>query len=68
MKRLMRPSSGVVWCAGRPDRRISRDMAQAHLRESFAAIDLPVNADFQYGFAHDPQGVTKASGSPLRPV
>jgi 2-methylisocitrate lyase-like PEP mutase family enzyme len=68
MKRLVRSSAGVVWCAGRPDGGNSRYMALAHLREIFAATDLPVNADFQYRFAHDPQEVTKASDSPSRPV
>src|ERR1700681_1575483 len=38
----------------------AHNMALAHLRDICAATDLPVNADFQYGFAHDPQMVTKA--------
>jgi 2-methylisocitrate lyase-like PEP mutase family enzyme len=31
--------------------------ALAHLRELVAATPLPVNADFQNGYAHDPEGV-----------
>jgi 2-methylisocitrate lyase-like PEP mutase family enzyme len=59
-KALATTSSGFAWSRGRPDGGISRDMALAHLREIVAATDLPVNADFQDGFAHDPQGVAAA--------
>jgi 2-methylisocitrate lyase-like PEP mutase family enzyme len=59
-KALATTSSGFAWSQGRPDGGISRDMALAHLREIVAATDVPVNADFQDGFAHDPQGVAEA--------
>jgi 2-methylisocitrate lyase-like PEP mutase family enzyme len=59
-KALATTSSGFAWSRGRPDGGISCDMALAHLREIVAATDLPVNADFQDGFAHDPQGVAEA--------
>jgi 2-methylisocitrate lyase-like PEP mutase family enzyme len=59
-KALATTSSGFAWSRGRPDGGISCDMALAHLREIVAATDLPVNADFQNGFAHDPQGVAEA--------
>jgi 2-methylisocitrate lyase-like PEP mutase family enzyme len=58
-KALATTSSGFAWSRGRPDGGISRDMALAHLRELVAATDLPINADFQGGFAHDPQGVAE---------
>jgi len=59
-KALATTSSGFAWSQGRADGGICRDMALAHLREIVAATDLPVNADFQDGFAHDPRGVADA--------
>jgi 2-methylisocitrate lyase-like PEP mutase family enzyme len=35
----------------------TRDEVLAHIAEIVAATDLPVNADFQSGYAHDPEGV-----------
>ena len=54
---LATTSSGFAWSRARPDNGISRDMALAHLREIVAATDLPVNADFESGFADDAAGV-----------
>ena len=34
-----------------------RDVMLAHIAEIVAATDLPVNADFQSGYAHEPEGV-----------
>jgi len=56
-KALATTSSGFAWSRGRPDGAVSRDMALAHLRDIVAATDLPVNADFERGFALDPAGV-----------
>jgi 2-methylisocitrate lyase-like PEP mutase family enzyme len=56
-KALATTSSGFAWSRGRPDNAISRDMALAHLHEIVAATDLPVNADFEGGFASDAAGV-----------
>ena len=56
-KALATTSSGFAWSRGRPDGAISRDMALAHLQDIVAATDLPVNADFERGFALDPAGV-----------
>ncbi|MEO8847190.1 MAG: isocitrate lyase/phosphoenolpyruvate mutase family protein [Casimicrobiaceae bacterium] len=56
-KALATTSSGFAWSQGRPDNGISRDMALAHLHQIVAATDLPVNADFESGFAHDAAGV-----------
>lgn len=56
-KALATTSSGFAWSRGYPDNAISRDMALAHLHEIVAATDLPVNADFESGFAPDPAGV-----------
>jgi 2-methylisocitrate lyase-like PEP mutase family enzyme len=59
-KALATTSSGFAWSQGRPDGGISRDVALAHLAEICAATDLPVNADFESGFAADAAGVTES--------
>jgi 2-methylisocitrate lyase-like PEP mutase family enzyme len=59
-KALATTSSGFAWSQGRPDNGISRDMALAHLRDVVAATDLPVNADFESGFADDASGVAES--------
>ncbi len=38
----------------------SRDMVLAHLREIVEATDVPVNADFEGGYADDPDGVAES--------
>ena len=37
-------------------------MALAHLHEMVAAVDVPINADFESGFASDAAGVAKSVG------
>src|SRR5436190_2464596 len=59
-KALATTSSGFAWSRGYPDGGVSRDMALAHLRDIVAATDLPVNADFESGFAADPAGVAES--------
>jgi 2-methylisocitrate lyase-like PEP mutase family enzyme len=59
-KALATTSSGFAWSKGCPDNGITRDMALAHLRDMVAATDLPVNADFEGGFAKDPSGVEES--------
>src|SRR5438132_13516593 len=59
-KALATTSSGYAWSQGYPDNAITRDMALDHLRELVAATDLPVNADFEGGFADDPAGVAES--------
>ena len=56
-KALATTSSGFAWSQGRADNAISRDMALVHLQDMVAATDLPVNADFESGFAMDAAGV-----------
>ena len=41
-------------------RAVSRDDMLAHIAELVAASDLPVNADFEGGYAHEPQGVAES--------
>lgn len=59
-KALATTSSGFAWSVGHADNRITRDMALAHLHELVAATDIPVNADFESGFASDPAGVAQS--------
>jgi 2-methylisocitrate lyase-like PEP mutase family enzyme len=54
---LASTSSGFAWTTGRADYAVTRDEMLAHLSALCAAVDLPVNADFQSGFAPDPEGV-----------
>jgi 2-methylisocitrate lyase-like PEP mutase family enzyme len=59
-KALATTSSGFAWSQGRPDGGISRDVALAHLNAMVAATDLPVNADFESGFATHAAGVEES--------
>ena len=56
-KALASTSAGMAWAQGYADNAITRDMALAHLTELVAATDVPINADFEGGFAVDPAGV-----------
>ncbi len=59
-KALATTSSGHAWSQGHHDGGQSRDAVLAHLREIVAATDLPVNADFENGFAADAAGVAES--------
>ena len=59
-KALATTSSGCAWSQGRSDGALSRDMVLAHLQTIVAATDLPVNADFERGFADDAAGVAQS--------
>ena len=59
-KALATTSSGFAWSRGHADNSVSRDMVLGHLREIVAATDLPVNADFESGFAADATGVAES--------
>ena len=56
---LATTSAGVAFTRGLPDATpaLPLDQMLAHLREIVAATPLPVNADFQAGYADDPEGV-----------
>jgi len=56
-KALATTSSGFAWSRACPDNGVARATVLAHLREMVAATDLPINADFEAGFAHDAAGV-----------
>lgn len=59
-KALATTSSGFAWSHGQADGAMSREAILAHLSELVAATDLPVNADFENGFAADAQGVAES--------
>jgi 2-methylisocitrate lyase-like PEP mutase family enzyme len=59
-KAVASTSSGYAWSTGRPDHGIARGEMLEHLRSLCAAIDLPVNADFESGFAADAAGVAES--------
>lgn len=56
-KALASTSSGYAWSQGRPDNKVTCEDVLAHLAMLSAATDLPVNADFESGFAETAQGV-----------
>lgn len=60
-KALATTSSGFSFSKGLPDTdwAVPRDMVLGHVAEIVAATDLPVNADFESGYAHDPDGVAE---------
>jgi 2-methylisocitrate lyase-like PEP mutase family enzyme len=59
-KALATTSSGFAWSQGRPDGGVSLDMALVHLQELVANTDVPINADFESGFATDATGVARS--------
>jgi 2-methylisocitrate lyase-like PEP mutase family enzyme len=54
---LATTSSGFAWSLGRRDNGVSLGEALAHMRSIAAGVDVPVNADFEGGFAVEPAGV-----------
>jgi methylisocitrate lyase len=47
-------SSGFAWSLGRSDHDVSLEEALAHFRSIANGVEVPVNADFEHGFANDP--------------
>jgi 2-methylisocitrate lyase-like PEP mutase family enzyme len=56
-KALATTSSGHAHAQGYPDGGQSIEQVLAHYRELAEATDIPLNADFENGFADDPDGV-----------
>lgn len=54
---LATTSSGFAWSLGRPDNSVALDEVLAHLRSIAHGVELPVNADFERGFATAPAEV-----------
>lgn len=58
-KALATTSSGYAHSLGYSDGDVNRDMVLAHCREIVQATDIPVNADFEGGYADDPDEVAE---------
>ena len=56
-KALASTSAGFAWTIGKADNRVTVDDVCDHLAAICAAVDIPVNADFEDGFAHEPDKV-----------
>jgi 2-methylisocitrate lyase-like PEP mutase family enzyme len=56
-KALASTSAGFAWTIGKADNRVTLEDVLTHLAALCGAVDLPVNADFEGGFAHKPEKV-----------
>jgi 2-methylisocitrate lyase-like PEP mutase family enzyme len=56
-KALATTSSGFAWSLGRPDNGVTLDESLAHIRSIAHGVGVPVNADFESGFAIEPDAV-----------
>jgi 2-methylisocitrate lyase-like PEP mutase family enzyme len=54
---LATTSAGFAWTVGCADNQVTRDQMLKHLRVIANAVDVPVNADFEGGYAVEPEGV-----------
>src|SRR6266478_5606179 len=53
-------SAGFAFSRGLSDGSVKRDDMIAHIRELVEATDIPVNADFENGYADDPEDVAES--------
>jgi 2-methylisocitrate lyase-like PEP mutase family enzyme len=56
---LATTSSGFAWSLGRSDNHVTLAEALAHFRAISSSVAVPVNADFEGGFATEPLGVAE---------
>jgi 2-methylisocitrate lyase-like PEP mutase family enzyme len=54
---LATTSAGLAWSLGLPDSRVSLEATLVHLRSMTQGVEIPVNADFEGGFATAPEAV-----------
>ena len=54
---LATTSAGLAWTLGKHDNHVTLDEVLAHLAAIASAVDLPLNADFEAGFAIQPEAV-----------
>src|SRR5437763_1812899 len=59
-KALATTSSGFAHAQGYADGAVPRETVLAHLREIAHAADVPLNADFEGGYAETPEGVAES--------
>ena len=58
-KAIATTSAGFAFARGLPDNGVPRDIVLAHIRELVDATDIPVNADFENGFADEPNDIAE---------
>lgn len=56
-KAIASTSAGFAWSIGKADNHVTLDDVCEHLTTLCSAVDLPVNADFEGGFAHEAERV-----------
>ncbi len=56
-KALATTSAGFAWSVGRADNAITVDQVLGHLKKIASTVSVPVNADFEGGYAREPAGV-----------
>jgi 2-methylisocitrate lyase-like PEP mutase family enzyme len=59
-KALATTSLGFAFSQGLADNSVPRDTMLAHIAEIAAVADVPVNADFEGGYADEPEGVAES--------
>jgi 2-methylisocitrate lyase-like PEP mutase family enzyme len=57
---LATTSAGLAFSRALPDAAVTRDAVLSHVAEIVNATQLPVNADFESGYANDPAGVAES--------
>ncbi len=65
-KALASTSAGFAWTIGKADNRVTVDDVCNHLSAICAAVDIPVNADYEDGFAHEPDKVAVNVGRAVK--
>jgi methylisocitrate lyase len=60
---LATTSSGFAWTLGRPDNGVTLQQSLSHFRSIAGAVSVPVNADFEGGFAVEPSEVAANVGA-----
>jgi 2-methylisocitrate lyase-like PEP mutase family enzyme len=59
-KALATTSSGYAWSQGMADGSVPREAVLSYLKTIVDATNLPVNADYEAGYAKDPAGVAES--------
>src|SRR5246127_3234626 len=65
-KALASTSAGFAWTIGKADNRVTVDDVCHHLTAICGAVDIPVNADYEDGFAHEPDKVAVNVGRAVK--
>jgi len=63
---LATTSSGFAWSRGHADNHVTLDDALRHFEEIAAAVEVPINGDFEGGFAVEPEHVAANVGRAIR--